>query len=210
MNIAYSTWTCGREGAKQKLNSSFNTILIVFPPHQHGESICRACYNSYKEACSVDKHIRKVTVPQGCLELTCLVVLHSHSHHAVLLVWCFHMMKITKCHNYSTQVSRWISRIESISKWLPRLIYYVINAHTSQRQVHFAYIYIYLPGIFLSAVNTIGTVNTCCNITRVQKRLTAKTPNCFIPSFFSKSLFHDISVIRQAVRGILERKLCAY
>ena len=38
-----------------------------------------ACYNGCKEASSDNKHIRKVAVPQGCLELTCLVMLYGHS-----------------------------------------------------------------------------------------------------------------------------------
>ena len=86
----------------------------------------------------------------------------------------------------------------------------VINAYISHRQVHFAYTF--LNQIFLSAANTLGLLTLAAISPEFES---APRQKCkivyffFFPSFFSESLFHNISIV-QAVRGIIVRKHCTY
>ena len=66
-----------------------------------------------------------------------------------------------------------ISRVWSISKWLPHWIYYDLNTINPHKQPHFTHIRTYQ--VFVSFAHTAGMVNTCSNIANVRDRSTSKT-----------------------------------
>ena len=75
----------------------------------------------------------------------------------------------------------WISRVESISKWLPHWIYYTINTSIFHKQVSFACEETFQ--VFLRFAYSIEILSMCYSIVRLRNRSPSKMRNssfCFL------------------------------